>query len=449
MALASWTDAQIRGQLVSGYRWNASIITYSFPTLATQITTSSGEAAGFSTLNKTAQTSAKLALALWDDLISPDFSLVTKGSSHIEFGFTTTGIGRAHTYYPTTGSVWFNPNDLDLTIPVIGKSGFNTYVHELGHAVGLDHMGDYNGNGNWTPSSYQDSSLYSIMSYFGPDHENGQNQVAWADWIGADGVLYYAQTPMLNDILAVQSIYGAETTRTGNTVYGFNSNVTGQLGSIFNFKLNKNPILTIYDSAGSDALDLSGWNTPSNIDLTPGSFSSVNSMTSNLAIARNTLIEIAIGGSGNDTILGNTADNTLIGNAGNDTLRGDSGNDRLLGGLGQDNLYGGNGLDWFIFDTTPLNGNTDTIQDFKTAQDKLVLDDDIFTKLTGTTNGITLTLHNFVLGARAVDSNDFIIFNAINKTLYYDADGSGTGIAASIATIVGVSVSVTDILVIA
>ena len=449
MALANWTDAQIRTQLVSGYKWSSSIISYSFPKSVSGMNIASGEATGFRAFSLPAQSSAKLALVLWDDLISPDFRPITRGSSNIEFGFTTTGIGRAHAYYPTGGSVWFNPNDIDLLNPVIGKSGFNTYIHELGHALGLDHMGNYNGNQNWTPSSYQDSSLYSIMSYFGPDHNNGSSQVAWADWIGADGVRYYAQTPMLNDIMAIQSIYGAETTRTGDTVYGFNSNVTGQLGNIFNFKNNQNPILTLYDTGGTDTLDLSGWGTHSNIDLTPGSFSSVNSMTNNLAIARNTLIEIAIGGSANDTILGNTADNTLIGNAGNDTLRGENGNDRLIGGVGQDALYGGNGLDWFIFDTTPSNSNLDTIYDFKKGQDKVVLDDDIFTRLTGTANGAALNPNNFVTGVRALDANDFIIFNTANKTLYYDADANGSVNALPIAVLIGQTLSATDILVIA
>ena len=42
------------------------------------------------------------------------------------------------------------------------KRQFQTYVHEIGHALGLDHMGNYNGNGNWTPSSFQDLSLIHI-----------------------------------------------------------------------------------------------------------------------------------------------------------------------------------------------------------------------------------------------------------------------------------------------
>ena len=42
------------------------------------------------------------------------------------------------------------------------------------------------------------------------------------------------------------------------------------------------------------------------------------------------LIENAIGGSGNDTITGNTANNKLTGGAGNDTLDGVSGTDTAV-----------------------------------------------------------------------------------------------------------------------
>jgi serralysin len=193
------------------------------------------------------------------------------------------------------------------------------------------------------------------MSYFGPNWRKGQGDVAWADWIGADGILYSPQTPMLNDIYVIQQIYGASTTtRTDNTVYGFNSTITGTSGQIFDFARNLNPILTIYDSAGIDTLDLSGWSTPSIIDIRPGAFSSGNSMTNNIAIARNTNIENARGGSGADKIYGNSLGNILWGGGGDDEIRGlggadviygDSGNDRIFWETGDAAVYGGSGSD--------------------------------------------------------------------------------------------------------
>ena len=138
---------------------------------------------------------------------------------------------------------------------------------------------------------------------------------------------------MVNDVFAIQQIYGASTTtRTGNTVYGFSSNVTGTLANLYNFTLNLNPILTLFDSRGTDTLDLSGWSGPSFINFEPGSHSSCNNMTNNIAIAYSCMIKNAVGGAGNDVLLGNSAANQLDGGAGNDTLTGSAGNDTLIGG---------------------------------------------------------------------------------------------------------------------
>lgn len=340
MAAANWTNQQVINQLVSGYRWTSGVITYAFPT-STVGMTGSTERSGFTSLSATQQNFATLALSLWDDVMGADLVRTTSSNSNIEFGNSRVGVGYAHAYFPTAGTVWLNPNYSDLTSPKIGAHGFLAYVHEIGHALGLDHMGDYNGSGSFTSSSYQDSTVYSIMSYFGPSWgsgaANGEGLVAWADWIGADGKRYSPQTPMLNDILAIQTIYGAETTtRTGNSVYGFNSNLGGQFGGIYDFTVNKNPILCIYDSAGNDTIDLSGWSTSCVINLAPGSFSSGNSMTYNISIAYNCYIENGVGGSNADVLTGNALANLLNGLGGNDTLNGGAGNDTLNGGSGID-----------------------------------------------------------------------------------------------------------------
>ena len=357
MALASWTDTQILNQLNSGTKWSGATITYAFATSASNIYTGSGEG-GFSALTASGQDAAKLALAMWDDLIVTDMTQVAPGNyatSNLEFAMGTSGVGYAHAYFPTVGSVWFNPiygGTNDLRTPSIGKHGFLTYVHEIGHALGLEHMGNY--EVSYTPSSYQDSTVYSVMSYFGPSWGNsasaGLGQVAWADWIGADGVTYSPQTPMLNDIMAIQAIYGVETTtRTGDTVYGFNSNITGTSAKIYDFTQNANPIMTLFDSSGNDTLNLSGFSTSSSVDLTPGAFSSCNSMTSNIAIAYTCTIENAVTGAGNDMLKGNDVANRLDGGAGNDSLLGGKGNDTLVAGAGNDALDGGDGDDTLLF----------------------------------------------------------------------------------------------------
>lgn len=364
MALSVWTDQQVLAQLDSGNKWGGATITYAFATNSSSMYTGSGEATGFSALTTAQQASAELSLTLWDDLIARSITKVAPGASYtstnLEFGNTTSGIGYAHAYYPSVGSVWFNSSygatsgTNSLMTPTIGQHGFLTFVHEIGHALGLDHMGEYNGTADM-PSSFQDSTVYSIMSYFGPSwgsgSANGEGLVAWADWVGADGRLYSPQTPMLNDIMAIQSMYGVDTTtRTGDTVYGFNSNITGSVASIFNFVNNKNPILTIFDSAGVDTLDLSGFATSSTINIASGAFTSCNSMTNNIAIAYTCSIENAVGGSAADIIYGNLLANSLYGGAGNDSLFGYAGNDRLYGGAGNDAIDGGEGVDYVYFD---------------------------------------------------------------------------------------------------
>lgn len=353
MSIANWTLAQVIAQLNSGEKWSGSTITYAFPTSAGGMF-SYGEAAGFRAVNATQQAVITLALSTWDELIAPNTTRVSGGSSNIEFGYTSTDIGYAHAYFPDIGSAWFNATESDLVYPVVGEYGFDTFIHEIGHALGLEHMGDYNGAGNWSPSSYQDTEVLSVMSYFGPRGASSlySPDVMQADWTDNNGNTYSPQTPMLNDIAAIQSIYGASTTtRTGATVYGFGSNLSGGTAALFDFSRNAHPVLTIFDSGGQDTLNLSGWNTASRIDLRGGGFSSANELTNNIAISYDTVIEDAVGGGGNDDITGNAASNQLIGGSGNDVLNGGGGDDTLIGGAGNDTLDGGDGsADTAVFD---------------------------------------------------------------------------------------------------
>jgi Ca2+-binding RTX toxin-like protein len=364
----NWTLNQVLTQMAGpttapNPKWTNSVITFGFPVVTTDLSFSSpsNEVNGFQTVGAAQKTAARLAIQLWDDLIVNSLSekvlTTTNTSSDIDLANTTVDFGYAQTYFPTDGTVWFNSkfNGTGATLqinnlmaPTVGDHSFSTYVHEIGHAFGLDHMGDYAGANTSVPSSFQDSTALSIMSYYGPSWgdtiEGGFGLVQWADWIGADGKLYEPQTPMLNDVYVIQQMYGADlNTRTGNTTYGFNSSVSGTASAIYNFTQNLNPILCIYDASGVDTLDLSGWSTSSTISLVPGTFSSGNKMTNNISIAYNCLIENAVGGTGADHIYGNNAGNALNGGAGSDSLRGEAANDTIDGGMGVDAaIYYGN-----------------------------------------------------------------------------------------------------------
>ena len=103
--------------------------------------------------------------------------------------------------------------------------------------------------------------------------------------------------------------------------------------------------LTLNDSSGNDTLDLRTDTLDQRVDLRPEGISDVYGLVGNLVIARDTVIENFIAGSGNDVVSGNTAANNLEGRLGNDTLYGDSGSDTLNGGEGNDHLHGGPGAD--------------------------------------------------------------------------------------------------------
>ena len=141
----------------------------------------------------------------------------------------------------------------------------------------------------------------SIMSYF----DNGEN--GYYAGLGFSHVPI--MTPQVADIIAMGNLYGlSTTTRAGNTTYGFNKN-SGR--SAFDAVLNPNVSYTIFDSGGIDTLDYSGFATNQLINLNSEAFSNVGSVVGNVVIARGTIIENAIGGSGNDTLIGNAAANSL------------------------------------------------------------------------------------------------------------------------------------------
>jgi Ca2+-binding RTX toxin-like protein len=116
---------------------------------------------------------------------------------------------------------------------------------------------------------------------------------------------------------------------------------------------------------------------------------------------------------------------TLKGSRKADVLVGGAGNDLLNGGLGKDRLTGGEGSDVFVF-STKLKANVDRLLDFSGADDMIQLSKAVFGKLQ---KGV-LSKDAFRVGAKAVDADDRIVFNAKTGALSYDADGSGTAYAA-------------------
>jgi Ca2+-binding RTX toxin-like protein len=154
-----------------------------------------------------------------------------------------------------------------------------------------------------------------------------------------------------------------------------------------------------------------------------------------------------------DRVFGASGNDQLFGEAGNDTLRGQGGNDILSGGWGQDKLYGGKGRasqDAFVFDTkltskTIANKHKDIIYDFGPKYDALWFDDASFTNKTianflkdkapSVTAPIKMKAAFFRTGDKALNKDDFFVWNPKTKKLYWDEDGSGSKAMVEIATL--------------
>ena len=295
-----------------------------------------------------AQISATLlALAAWSDVANITFQRVTDGgteyseSATILFGNYTDGQAgaAAFAYLPggmpgatgasaVQGDVWINSSLPYNAAPAMQAYGQQVLLHEIGHAIGLSHPAAYNaGSGGaityeGSATYFEDSRQYTVMSYF-------SEQYTGADFRAPGGAPRYSAVPLLDDIAAAQRLYGANTTtRTGDTVYGFNSNA-GQPWFNANTSLSA-LIFAVWDAGGTDTFDFSGYEVAQTIDLRQGAFSSVGGLLGNVAIAVGVVIENVIGGSGADTIRGNSAGNLITSHGGNDEIDGGLGSDTVV-----------------------------------------------------------------------------------------------------------------------
>jgi serralysin len=353
---------------------------YSIPTTGAAWTgyVATREPATFEPLN-TSQAAAFVAvIAAWDQVIAPNFTqtndvtdpgYVRVGFSSFKtltdrvWGYTSGAPKLGRTSNVSYGDIWINADVKDWDFSA-GSLDFQSMLHEVGHVLGLKHSFEAPA----LPAAYR-SGRYTVMSY-DDDASIAISFVQTSHGLKESLEYVLASTPMVLDIAAVQSIYGADqTTALGNTTYAFRQDEPFRQ--------------TIYDAGGVDTIDTSTFSRPSDIDLTPGSYSSLGFATvamrlaedlaryradaavvqaaydrvddaktvvtytgrDNLGIAFSTTIENAIGGSGNDTITGNAAANALSGGAGRDFIRGMDGDDVIDGGVGDDDLNGNLGVD--------------------------------------------------------------------------------------------------------
>ena len=185
-------------------------------------------------------------------------------------------------------------------------------------------------------------------------------------------------------------------------------------------------------------------------EATGGGIDTVRISTS-YSLAATAEVEFLISDTNANVRLGGSEfDNVIVGGNGRDVLFGLGGNDILDGGRGRDDLRGGSGQDYFKFDDRPTRTTVDRILDFNVRNDFVMLDNAIFSNLgrgTGDAPG-KLNAAYFRIGDRALDTNDYLIYNPVTDDLIYDSNGSRPGGTLKIADFNNVRLTAADILII-
>ena len=287
------------------------------------------------------------------------------GAGDIRLGESTAANPTAYAYYPNNnangngGDAWFGTNyagtSNDYRNPYLGGYAYHTLIHEIGHALGLKHAHQTGGVANVAVPADRDLIEYTVMTY--RSYINGPTNGYTYEQYGAP------QTFMMYDILALQTMYGADygpESNNGNTVYSW-STTTGEtfIDGVSQGTPGANRIfMTVWDGGGNDTYDLSSYTTDMTVDLRPGNSSVLSTpQLARLAVGQfahgnvynallfdgdtASLIENVVGGTGSDAVYGNQASNYIYGGAGGDSLVGNEGADQLAGEAGVDYIYGG------------------------------------------------------------------------------------------------------------
>lgn len=412
--------------VISNVKWGAlglgfpppGPITYAFTPQANN----SGEL-GFDITDATHKQAVNDAFDDWEAVSNVQFSMLSDGSdADIDVYFQVIDgdgptLAQARQTYTDSGS----PGTIEAFINVeiefdpaeMVNAGYDLFhsvaLHEIGHALGLDHVED-------------------------------PNQLMYATYT-ADFT-----EPAAGDIAGLQVLYGASSGGTIDYKYGTaadqNIDTSADPKDTRIYGLAGNDSITT--GAGDDTLiggtgnDISSGRAGRDLIFDPFGDDTLNgeSGEDNLysADGRNSLD----GGADNDALRGGIGNDTLIGGTGNDALMGDDqtgsslwfGDDRLNGGKGNDLLEGGSGRDTFVF--APLDG-TDKIG-------KLSFDE---------SNGFSINsaTPDFQIGEDLLDVTAFNFASATQVMNRLSASSEGAVFAANntSVTLVGIDVDALSI----
>ena len=297
-------------------------ITYSFLDKAPPTGAEGGS--GFQAFSPALQQTTRTILSNLQQQTGITFQEVVGDAGTIRFGINQQANTRGYSFLPDqhrndakAGDVWLDVETSALM--QTGQEGYYVLLHELAHALGLQHpLRETDTSGQTVLldgfATFTHTLMLDVLSAQNPDN-------AWPSWYG------------FFDLQALHHLYGSKAYAVANSTHL----VVDGASSVS---------VVIVDDGGLDVLDISSSRVSGHVDMRPGKVSSVAVNTEgisyfgNLSIASGTWIENLVATPFDDYIVGNDLDNMVWSMGGNDILLGLGGCDTVV--------LGGRSTDWTI-----------------------------------------------------------------------------------------------------